>query len=103
MLHYPQELTPHSSPVEGRIMVSVSECLLPYDFMDTDNCCKFIEDKCYDTVACLSFLKREKGHLDLRCPLTGEFLTVYASEEDLNYIDEFLIQHNLYRRGTRSS
>lgn len=99
-MEYPKDLVRGKSPVEGRLMISLTGCVLPYDFLSVDSCCSFIEDKCYNTVASLTFIKRDKEQLYLRCPLSGEFMNVYASEPDLDAVDDYLILHNLYRHGT---
>jgi hypothetical protein len=88
--------------IEGNLLV-IGDTFSPYDFMNWKECCNFLIDKCYGMKRAMLLIKKDKEHLELRCPLTGEYLTVLASTEDLERIHREFILQNLYRPNTRSS
>lgn len=84
------------SIIEGNLLV-IGDTYSPYDFMTWRECCNFLIDKCYGMTKAMTLVEKDKEHLELRCPLTGEYLTVLASEEDLERIHRTFILQNLYR------
>lgn len=80
----------------GELLV-IGDTFLPYDFMNWRECCNYLIDKCYGMKRAMTLIKKDKEHLELRCPLTGEYLTVLASEENLENIHRVFILQNLYR------
>ena len=82
--------------IEGNLLV-IGDNFLPYDFMHWRECCNFLIDKCYGMKRAMILIQKDKEHLELRCPLTGEYLTVLASAEDLECIHRVFILQNLYR------
>lgn len=82
--------------IEGNLLV-IGDTFLPYDFHNWRECCNYLIDKCYGMQRAMTLIKKDKEHLELRCPLTGEYLTVLASPEDLEQIHTTLILQNLYR------
>jgi hypothetical protein len=88
--------------IEGNLLV-IGDTFLPYDFMNWRECANFLIDKCYGMKRAMSLITKDKEHLELRCPLTGEYLTVLASTKDLERIHNEFILQNLYRRDKHSS
>ena len=87
--------------IEGNLLV-IGDTFSPYDFMNWRECANFLIDKCYGTTRAMTLIAKDKEHLEMRCPLTGEYLTVLASPEDLERIHRTFILQNLYRPYTRS-
>lgn len=87
--------------IEGNLLV-IGDDFTPYDFMTWRECCNFLIDKCYGMSRAMTLIKKDKEHLEMRCPLTGEYLTVLASTEDLERIHRTFILQNLYRLYKRS-
>lgn len=87
--------------IEGNLLV-IGDTFSPYDFMTWRECCNYLIDKCYGMKAAMILVTKDKEHLELRCPLTGEYLTVLASSENLERIHNTFILHNLYRRDKHS-
>lgn len=81
-------------------MLVLGDTFVPYDFFNWQECANFLIDKCYGMKRAMILVEKDKEHLDLRCPLTGEYLTVLGSELDLTRVHQVLIRQNLYRRGT---
>lgn len=82
--------------IEGNLLV-IGDTFTPYDFLNWRECCNFLIDKCYGMTKAMSLIKKDKEHLEMRCPLTGEYLTVLGSPEDLEHIHRTFILQNLYR------
>ena len=78
-------------------MLVITDSYTPYDFRNWRECTNFIIDKCYGIKRALSLIKKDKEHLEVRCPLTGEYLTILGSEESLEKVHQQLILQNLYR------
>lgn len=87
--------------LDGELIV-IGDTFLPYDFNNWRECCNYLIDKCYNMKRAMTLIAKDKEHLELRCPLTGEYLTVLASEDDLEKIHAEFIRQNLYRRDRRS-
>lgn len=85
-----------SSRIEGNLLV-IGEDYSPYDFIKWQECANFLIEKCYGMKRAMILIEKDKEHLELRCPLTGEYLTVLASEDDLEQIHRVFILQNLYR------
>ena len=82
--------------IEGNLLV-IGDDFSPYDFLHWRECCNFLIDKCYGMTKAMTLIQKDKEHLEMRCPLTGEYLTVLASTEDLERIHRTFILQNLYR------
>lgn len=87
--------------IYGELIV-LTDAYTPYDFRNWRECVNFLIDKCYGIKRGMTLVEKDKEHLELRCPLTGEYLTVLASEANLEKVHQQLILQNLYRRGTHS-
>lgn len=87
--------------IEGELLV-VGDDYVPYDFRNWQECCNFLIDKCYGMRRAMILTERDKEHLEMRCPLTGEYLTVLGSTENLEHIHKTFILQNLYRPYRRS-
>ena len=82
--------------IEGNLLV-IGDTFTPYDFLTWRECCNFLIDKCYGMTRAMLLIKKDKEHLEMRCPLTGEYLTVLGSPDDLEHIHRVFILQNLYR------
>ena len=91
----------HRYMIYGELIV-LTDAYTPYDFRNWRECVNFLIDKCYGIKRGMTLVEKDKEHLELRCPLTGEYLTVLASEANLEKVHQQLILQNLYRRVTHS-
>lgn len=87
--------------IEGNLLV-IGDTFLPYNFLNWRECCNFLIDKCYGMTRAMTLITKDKEHLEMRCPLTGEYLTVLGAPEDLERIHRTFILQNLYRPYKRS-
>lgn len=96
-----QRIKKGDSIIEGNLLV-IGDTFSPYDFLTWQECCNFLIDKCYGMKKAMARINKDKEHLELRCPLTGEYLTVLGSTADLERIDRTFILQNLYRLDKHS-
>ena len=89
------------SIIEGNLLV-IGDNFSPYDFLNWRECCNFLIDKCYGMKRAMTLVEKDKEHLEMRCPLTGEYLTILAGPEDLERIHRTFILQNLYRQDRHS-
>lgn len=89
------------SAIEGNLLV-IGDDFSPYDFTNWRECCNFLIDKCYGMKRAMTLIQKDKEHLEMRCPLTGEYLTILACPEDLERVHRTFILQNLYRRDKHS-
>lgn len=82
--------------LEGGILV-IGDTFTPYDFRNWQEACNFLIDKCYTMKRAMILMEKNSERLELRCPLTGEYLTVLGSTDDLEHIHRTFILQNLYR------
>ena len=87
--------------IEGNLLV-IGDTFAPYNFRHWRECCNFLIDKCYGMTRAMTLIQKDKEHLEMRCPLTGEHLTVLGAPEDLERIHRTFILQNLYRPYKRS-
>lgn len=78
-------------------MLIITENYVPYDFNNWRECVNFIIDKCYGVKRGLTLIEKDKEHLEVRCPLTGEYMTILGSDETIERVHTQLILQNLYR------
>lgn len=88
--------------IEGVLLV-IGDDFSPYDFLTWRECCNFLIDKCYGMKRAMLLVGKDKEHLEMRCPLTGEYLTILGSQSDLENIHRTFILQNLYRHDRHSS
>lgn len=91
----------NESIIEGNILV-IGDDFAPYDFLNWREAANFLIEKCYGMKKAMTLTEKDREHLEMRCPLTGEYLTVLANEDDLEHINRVFILHNLYRRDKHS-
>lgn len=48
---------------------------------------------------CFKFIKREMGHLYLKCPIVNDMICVLASEEEISFIYNQLVKRDLWKPG----
>ena len=89
------------SVIEGALLI-IGDDFSPYDFRDWQECCNFLIDKCYGMKRAMKLIKKDSEHLEMRCPLTGEYLVVLGNAEDLEHIHRTFILQNLYRHDKHS-
>lgn len=78
-------------------MTIFTDTYIPYDFDDKQQCFKHIEQRCQGLKKALRKIEKDNEHLRVRCPLSGDYLDIIGTEEELDWLDTTLANHNLYR------
>lgn len=78
-------------------MTVFTDTYIPYEFEDKQQCFKHIKDRCQGLTKALRKVEKDNEHLRVRCPLSGDYLDIIGTEEDLEWLDEMLTIHKLYR------
>lgn len=94
----PRTLTSADRIIEGNILI-IGDSFLPYDFRNWREAANYVIDRCCGVIRGLDLIEKNKEHLEVRCPLGGEYLDIVGSEEDLEMIHRTLILQNLYRHS----
>jgi hypothetical protein len=68
-----------------------------YELNDMFDYVIFLEKKCYNIKHSLLLLQKDTEHLKVRCPVSGEYIDVFGTEDELNWLDDMLRKRQLYR------
>lgn len=78
-------------------MIIKTTAYIPYEFENKYECLKYIEERCKDIKKSLRRIEKDNEHLIIRCPLSGDYLEVLGTSEELDWIDKTLQVRNWYR------
>lgn len=78
-------------------MTIFTDTYIPYEFSSRNECLRYIEDRCHRLKKSLRLVEKDNEHLTVRCPLSGDYLDVVGSEDDLKWLDEQLHKRQWYR------
>ena len=78
-------------------MTIFTDTYIPYDFEDKQKCLKHVEQRCQGIKKALRRIEKDNEHLRIRCPLSGDYLDILGTEEELEWLDNMLRSLNLYR------
>ena len=78
-------------------MTIFTDTYIPYEFEDKRQFFKHIESRCQGLKKALRKVEKNNEHLRVRCPLSGDYLEIVGTTEELEWLDNTLQIHNLYR------
>lgn len=78
-------------------MIIFTTTFVAYDFDNMHDCYKYIESRCVGIKNSLRRVEKDNEHLKLRCPLSGDYLNVVGTAEELEWIDNQLSVKRWYR------
>lgn len=78
-------------------MTIITDTYIPYEFEDKHRCFKYVESRCHGIKKALRRIEKDNEHLRIRCPLSGDYLNIIGTEEELEWLDTTLKNHKLYR------
>lgn len=70
---------------------------IPYEYNNKHECLRYVESRCHDIKKSLRFIEMDSEHLTVRCPLSGDYLDILGTPEELNWIHAELTKRNWYR------
>ena len=78
-------------------MTIITDTYIPYEFNDRHEWLKHIESRCHNLKKSLRLIEKDSEHLTVRCPLSGDYLEILGTTEDLEWLDNELKKRNWYR------
>ena len=69
---------------------------IPYEY-DKQECLKHVESRCHGLKKSLRLIEMDNEHLEVRCPLSGDYLEIVGSEEEINWLHAELTKRKWYR------
>lgn len=78
-------------------MTIINDTYIPYEYPDKMDCLKHIESRCHGIKKSLRFVEKDNEHLCVRCPLSGDYLDILGSEDELNWLHNELRRRKWYR------
>lgn len=78
-------------------MVIINDTYIPYEYPNRYDCLKHVESRCHNIKKSLRFIEKDNEHLTVRCPLSGDYLEIGGSQEDLEWLHNELKKRNWYR------
>ena len=78
-------------------MIIFTETYVPYEYDDKHDVLKYVVSRCHGIKKSLRFVEKNNGHLMVRCPLSGDYLDILGSQEEIDWLDNELIKRNWYR------
>lgn len=70
---------------------------IPYEYDNKYDVLRYVESRCQGLEKSLRLTEKDSEHLTIRCPLSGDYLEIVGSVEELNWLDKELRKRNLYR------
>lgn len=69
----------------------------PYEYVNKRDCLWHIESRCHGLQKSLRLVEKDNEHLTLRCPLSGDYLEVTGTKDELEWLHKELTIRNWYR------
>ena len=70
-----------------------------WSFSSKNECFEYILKRSMNIKKCFHFIKRETGHLFLKCPVVNDMISVMGSEEQVSWIYNQMVKRDLVRPG----
>lgn len=70
-----------------------------WNFANKHECLEYLLQRTMNLKKCFSYIKRETGHLFLKCPVVNDLIAVVGSEEQVSWIHNQLVKRDLYKPG----
>ena len=77
-------------------MTIITDTYIPYEF-DKLNCLKYLESRTCGLRNSLRVVEKDTEHITIRCPMSGDYLDVIGTAEELEWLDDQLQRRNLYK------
>ena len=70
---------------------------VPYEFKKKEDCFHHITLRCHGIKKSVTFGEKDKEHLCVRCPLSGDYLEIFGKSAEIEWLDVMLKKYNWYR------
>lgn len=69
----------------------------PYNYVTKYETLKYVKSRTHDLKKSLRLVEKDNEHLTIRCPLSGDYLDILGTVEELDWLHNELIKGNWYR------
>lgn len=78
-------------------MTIFTETFIPYEYESRYDALRHVESRCQGLEKSLRLTEKDSEHLTIRCPLSGDYLEIVGSIDELEWLHKELKKRNLYR------
>lgn len=78
-------------------MTVFTETYVPYDFKDKRACYNYVSNRALNIKKSLRFVEMDTEHLVVRCPVSGDYLEIVGTQEELDWLHSELTRKGWYR------
>lgn len=78
-------------------MTIFTDTYIPYEYTNKYDALSHLESRCQQMKKSLRLVEKDSEHLRVRCPLSGDYLDVVGTSEDIEWLDKQLRLRNWYR------
>lgn len=79
-------------------LVVIGETFAAYEFRNWRECCNFLMEKVYNLEGATTLLERKKDTMKIKCPLSGNVLTIMGTDDGIEAVYKFFVLMKLFRR-----
>ena len=70
---------------------------IPYEYENRREVLKYLISRTQGLERSLRLIEKDSEHLTIRCPLSGDYLEIAGSVEELEWLNNELRKRNLYK------
>lgn len=70
---------------------------IPYEYDNKRDALKHVVSRCHGIQKSLKLIKMDSEHLEVRCPLSGDYLEIVGTEADVNWLHAELTKGKWYK------
>lgn len=70
---------------------------VPYEFVHKEDCFRHVTLRCHGIKKSLTFVEKDKEHLCVRCPLSGDYLEIFGKSTEIEWLNDMLHKYKWYR------
>lgn len=78
-------------------MIVFTGTYIPYEYKDKHDVFEYIKCRCHNLKKALRLIEKDTEHLTIRCPVSGDYVDILGSKEELDWLDNELKRRQLYR------
>lgn len=78
-------------------MIIKNDTYIPYEYENKYDTLEHIESRCHGLKKSLTFVEMNNEHLIVRCPLSGDYIEVIGTVDELNWLHAELTKRKWYR------
>ena len=77
-------------------MTVITDTYIPYEFNNKYECLKHVESRCHGLKKSLRFVEMDNEHLELRCPIIGDYIDVFGTPTEIRKLYKMIEENELF-------